>query len=169
MHCSISFRNQGQDRDSTMSATKTEIIASHLRNSGYDPSIDEEGDIMFEFEGYPLFIHPDEEDPQVLKLFGFAWRSDHEEEDDSELILALQVANDCMAKHSGVKVITLPSRHIVVAVEQFFEPFDTFRGAFDRILKSLKTCAEEVHEMMESDYDDEDDEDEDYEFDPESN
>lgn len=158
----------GEDRDSTMSQTKTETIASHLKSKGYDPTIDEEGDIMFEYEGYPFFIHPDEDDPQVLKLFGFAWRSEFEEEDDSELILALQVANDCMAKHSGVKVITLPSRHIVVAAEQFYEPFETFRGTFDRLLKSLKTCAEDVHEMMESDFD-EDDEDEDYEFDPESN
>jgi hypothetical protein len=152
-----------------MSQSKTELIANYLKSAGYSPSVDEEGDIMFEYDGYPLFIHPDEEDSQVLKLFGFAWRSDHEEEDDSELILALQVANDCMAKFSGVKVITLPSRHIVVAVEQFYEPFETFQGTFDRILKSLKSCAEEVHEMMESDYDDEDDEDEDYEFDPESN
>jgi len=153
-----------------MANSKSEAIIDHLLKEGYRPSIDEEGDILFEFEGQPLFIHPDEDDPQVLKIFGFAWRSDNEfedeEDDDSELMLALQVANDCSARHAGVKVITLPTRHIIVAAEQIYEPFDVFQNTLQRILKALKNCAEEVQTMMDADYEDDD---ADFDFDPESN
>ena len=151
-----------------MSHPKTESILNFLSESGLNPAIDNEGDILFEFEGQPLFIHPDEDDPQALKLFGIAWRSDPETEDDddAELILALQVANDCSARHSGVKAITLPSRDIIVEVEQFYEPFEAFRSTLPRLLKAIKGCTEEVQMMMDE-Y--EDDEEDGYEFDPESN
>ncbi|MFM7131203.1 MAG: hypothetical protein ACKO0V_17790 [bacterium] len=155
-----------------MEQKKTELLLNYLGQQGLDPKVDEEGDIQFEFEGQPLFIHPVEEDRQVLKVFGFAWRAEEElgdeDEIDQELMLSLQVANICTAKHDGVKVIALPERMIVATSEQFYEPFENFKPTFARVLKSLTEAMEEAFQMLEEGLDDEDYDDED-DFDPESN
>lgn len=151
---------------------KTEMILSFLKQQGFQPTLDEEGDIQFEDDGMPWFIHPEEEDPQLLKIFSFAWRTelDSEEEDEQEMMLALQVANICTAKHDAVKVIALPDRLIVVAAEQFFEPFETFKATFSRVLDALKNCTDDVQQLMDEGFDfDDDDDEEDEDFDPESN
>lgn len=156
-----------------METEKTRLILNYLTQQGLNPKQDEEGDIQFDYEGQALFIHPVDEDRQLLKVFGFAWRSDEEpedEEDDPELILALQVANIASAKHDGVKVIALPERLIVVTSEQFHEPFETFKSTFTRVLKTLVECTEDVNQMMEEGFEDDfDDDDDDDAFDPESN
>lgn len=155
-----------------MEQKKTEMLLNYLGQQGLNPKVDEEGDIQFEFEGQPLFIHPFEEDRQILKVFGFAWRAEDEQGDedeiDQELMLSLQVANICTAKHDGVKVIALPERMIVATAEQFYEPFENFKPTFARVLTSLNEAMEEAFQMMEEGMDEEDYDDED-DFDPESN
>lgn len=155
-----------------MEQKKTEMLLNYLGQQGLNPKVDEEGDIQFEFEGQPLFIHPVEEDRQILKVFGFAWRAEDEQGDedeiDQELMLSLQVANICTAKHDGVKVIALPERMIVATSEQFYEPFENFKPTFARVLTSLNEAMEEAFQMMEEGMDEEDYDDED-DFDPESN
>lgn len=166
-----------RDSETNMEKQKTELLLNYLGQQGLNPKLDEEGDIQFEYEGQALFIHPTEEDRQILKVFGFAWRSDDEpgteEEEDQELFLALQVANICTAKHDGVKVIALPERLIVATTEQFHEPFETFKLTFTRVLKALIEAMDETFQLMEDglgdDFEDEDDEDDDDDFDPESN
>lgn len=155
-----------------MLKAKTESIYNFLNQQGFHPNMDEEGDIQFEFDGHPWFIHPDEEDPHLLKIFTFAWQSepDVEEDEDQELMLALQVANICSAKHDAVKVIALPDRLIVVSAEQIYDPFETYKSTFLRLLNSLKNCTEDVQQLMENGFDDDDFDDEDEgDFDPESN
>lgn len=155
-----------------MEQKKTELLLNYLGQQGLNPKVDEEGDIQFEFQGQSLFIHPVEEDRQILKVFGFAWRAEDElgdeDEIDQELMLSLQVANICTAKHDGVKVIALPERMIVATSEQFHEPFESFKPTFARVLTSLTEAMEDAFQMMEEDMDDEDYDDED-DFDPESN
>ena len=161
------------DQITNMPQPKTDLILNFLSQEGFRPTVDEEGDVRFQFEGQTLFIHPEEDDPQLMKLFGFAWRFDsepEEEDDDPELVLALQVAGICSAKHNGIKAIAIPERVIVVVAEQFHEPFEAFKGTFFRLLDAIKACTNEVQELMEMEYeDDDDDEDEDDDFDPESN
>lgn len=160
-----------EDPTIQMLKPKTEMIFNYLNQQGFQPTLDEEGDIQFEYDGMPWFIHPEDDDEQLLKIFSFAWRSDleSEDEDDQEMMLALQVANICTAKHDTVKVIALPDRLIVVAVEQFYEPFESFKGTFLRVLNALKNCTDDVQQLMEEGFDDFEDDDEDEDFDPESN
>ena len=137
-----------------MSQPKTDLILKFLSQEGFRPTVDEEGDIRFQFEGQTLFIHPEEADPQLLKLFGFAWRFDsepEEEDEDPELVLALQVAGICSAKHNGIKAIAIPERVIVVVAEQFYEPFETFKGTFFRLLDAEATAPGQIRQWMQAD------------------
>lgn len=58
-----------------------DMYVSYLREEGYQPSVDSDGDVMFKAEGFTFYIIVDDEDPESFRiLFANFWEIESDEE-----------------------------------------------------------------------------------------
>lgn len=125
-------------------AARIEQFADFLRSEGYLPKIDDDGDIVFKFEGGTYLIILDDADPQYFRiLFPGFW----ELESPSERLKAEQIAFKVTAETKVAKVY-LVRDNTWAAIEAFYASVDHAQAAFPRSMQALRSIARAFSEGM---------------------
>jgi len=111
-----------------------EICMNILREEGYIPSIDEDGDIRFKMQGLTLYVMTDKDDPMFLRIIlPKFW----EIESDEEFAKVHFVANKMNTEYKVGKVF-IANNNTTAACELFISENDPeFKTIFLRILNLL--------------------------------
>jgi hypothetical protein len=123
---------------------RAEMYREYLTEEGYAPKIDDDGDVVFKFEGRGYFLAVDEEDEAFFRLvFPNFWsiESDYERE---------KVASAALRATAMTKVAKVfPVRDDTWAsIEMFCSPPEVFKTVFRRSLTALQAGVENFREAM---------------------
>ncbi len=114
-------------------------IQSFLRNEGYLPTIDEEGDIKFKIQGdvYFVIVSDIDSSPYYVRLAKFY---SYGETFNKQKILSL------MPEINKYKMLKLQSNESNFSLEfqMFLENTSSFTNIFNRVLRVLETAEEEM-------------------------
>ena len=114
------------------------LYMEYLKKEGYVPEIDEDGDVMFKYNGGTYFVAVDEED---LEFFQVVFPNFWEIESVSERQQALE-ACDKSNRDSKVSKIYLMGDNTWGAVEIFVQRPDGFKPVFKRAMSALENGVE---------------------------
>jgi hypothetical protein len=126
---------------------KSSIIAE-LKNfmveEGYAPNIDDDGDLVFKFEGRTYCLIVNEDDTMFYRLvFPNFWPIESEEERANVEIASLAVCKDTkVAKVFAVR------DNVWASIELFCHKPSSFTGVFRRSLGALQTAANSFRQKM---------------------
>jgi hypothetical protein len=122
-----------------------EFYEDFLREEGFLPRTDEDGDVVFKFEGRTLFISVQDSDPQYLRLvLPNFWEID----DETELIQALRAANEINRKIKVATVVIQSEKHVSANAEMFIEREPDLEQFFLRTVKVLVQSASDFADLM---------------------
>ncbi len=120
------------------------MYQSYLTEEGYAPKIDEDGDVIFKFEGGTYFISVPENDDIYFRLvYPAFWKI----ENDGEKERAVKAALDASTETKVAKVY-LVRDHVWAAIELFCSPIENFRLVFKRSLGALQTSVGKFTDHM---------------------
>jgi hypothetical protein len=121
-----------------------ELYMEYLKEEGYLPMIDQDGDVAFKAEGRNYFIQVNETDPEFFRLaFPNFWEIESEEERVRAFAAASQASFETkVAKVYLVNDNTWASTEIFVAKPEDFKPL------FKRSLSALKVSVDTFAEAM---------------------
>ena len=122
----------------------TEKYLNYLKEEGYAPSLDEDGDIKFKVEGKLYFLFIDDEDEEFYKLvFPNFWSVDDEPERDKIMHACVHAARTVKV----VKVYTVRDNTWAV-IEMFLASTDDIGTIFPRSLRALQAGVQSFVEKM---------------------
>lgn len=105
-----------------------------LREEGFVPDTDRDGDVRFKYEGGTYLIIVDESDPTYVRLvYPNFWAIESPEERTQ----ALAAAQTSTAKTKSTKVYVVTD-NVWASIEAFYPTPETFRGVLLRSLQALK-------------------------------
>jgi hypothetical protein len=111
----------------------TQVYLEYLRENGYRPQLDGDGDVVFKYEGKTFLIFVDEEDPGFFRLvFPNFWPI----EDEAERVRAWQAATEATASTKVAKVF-LVEDNVWASVELFMGAPSGFAAVFGRCLDAI--------------------------------
>ena len=117
---------------------RAQSVESFLREEGYAPKRDSDGDIAFKFEGRYYVVVVDEADPMFFRLiFPNFWQIDSEEERAKASVAALEAC-----RSTKVAKVFLVKDNTWASVELFLDPYDGYRAVFRRSLSALQTATQ---------------------------
>jgi hypothetical protein len=125
-------------------AERAQQYADILRAEGFMPTIDDETDVVFKYEGRTYYITCDENDPAFFRLVypGF-WAIESEEERARANAAAFSVTTKMkVAKVWVVRNTTF------AAIEAFYLPPESFRPVLMRCLSCLQATGQRFAEEM---------------------
>ncbi|HEY8348147.1 MAG TPA: hypothetical protein VIL07_12900 [Symbiobacteriaceae bacterium] len=126
--------------------SKADMYFDYLKEEGYLPRYDEDGDIVFKAEGVTYLLFASEDDPEYFRLALPAfWRIDDEQERQRVLAAAAQV-------NAELKVIKIypVGNNTWASVELLFASPEQFKPIFKRALRILRHGAGRFTEIMHS-------------------
>ncbi|MEW8977035.1 MAG: hypothetical protein AB2385_01410 [Symbiobacterium sp.] len=124
--------------------TKAEMYLNFLKEEGYVPRYDEDGDIVFKVEGLSYLLFASEDDEPYFRLaLPFFWKIESPEEHQRALAAACRVN----AEIKVVKVYPVEDK-VWASVEMLFSPPDGFRPVFGRALQLLRHGVNYFRELM---------------------
>jgi len=107
---------------------------SYLREEGYAPEVDKDGDVMFKFEGGTYFVLVDEEDEMFFQImFPSFWPIESEEE-GARVEKAAQLAT----RITKVAKVYRQRDNVNASVELLCVPPEAFKAVFRRALGSIQ-------------------------------
>jgi len=115
-----------------------DLYVNFLKEEGYVPNLDSDGDVVFKVEGRSYLIFVDEKDQEFFRL-GFInfWKIESEEERTRVYIAASESsANTKVAKVYVVREDTWAS------IELFVHRPEDFKAVFKRSMSALKASVE---------------------------
>jgi hypothetical protein len=121
-----------------------ENYMQYLKSEGYVPTIDEDGDVRFKFEGKLYFLSIEEEDETFFKLvFPMFWTIDSEEE-------RARVCDACVhaSRQTKVAKVFTVLDNTWAAVELFLPSVDDMPKVFPRSMRALRSAVEEFAGRM---------------------
>jgi hypothetical protein len=117
-------------------ASLVEFYKDFLSEEGFRPSIDEDGDVIFKFEGGTYWIRVDENDRdffQVQYFFGY------EIESQEEFHRATAACMDITRQTKVVKIMALEKHSSFLAsAEAFYASPEDVKKVFPRILSCIQ-------------------------------
>jgi len=117
--------------------TKAHRYMNYLREEGYVPRLDEDGDVLFKYEGRSYVIYGDEHDAALFRLVHpFVWHI----QSDEELDLARDIMNDLNTRCHVVKFYE-SQRNVWASIELLLESPEAFTTAFPHGLRLLAQAA----------------------------
>ena len=129
--------------------TKTQLqtmYTSYLREQGYQPEVDSDGDIRLKVEGRTFWIDVDEKD---LKSFRIVYSNFWEIESLSEKAKVYEVANYINRTTKVAKVyINLRENNVSMDANIFIEKPEDFKLHFRRMVDLLLSEIREFREKM---------------------
>ncbi|MCX8141017.1 MAG: hypothetical protein WHU94_15075 [Thermogemmata sp.] len=129
--------------------TKQERVGMYMRylvEEGYMPRVDQDGDIIFKFEGGTYLIIIDDSDDEYFRLvFPNFWSIDSEEERMQVYIAATHAT----AETKVTKVYPVRD-NVWASIEMFCSPPEVFKSVFRRSLGALRAGVNNFREKMQS-------------------
>ena len=123
-------------------AERVRIYKTSLKEEGFDPKIDREGNLTFKFEGLPYVIETEDQDDEFLRLaFKNFWVFDKASAHLSALIGALHATAE-----TKVAKVCVCDGEVIASVELFLGSPEHFRPILLRSLNALKSA---VNRFME--------------------
>lgn len=124
--------------------TKAEMYFEYLKEEGYVPKYDDDGDIVFKAEGLSYLLFASEDDQDYFRLaLPFFWSIESEEERSRVLVAAARVNADIKV----VKIFPVED-DTWASVEMLINPHDGFKNVFDRCLRVLRHGVDRFAEIM---------------------
>jgi hypothetical protein len=123
----------------------TAFYEKFLREEGFLPRIDEDGDVIFKFEGRTLFISVQESDAQYFRI---VMPSFWEIDDEAELIQALRAANEINRKIKVATIVIQGDKDVSSNAEMFIEREPDLEQFFLRTVKVLVQAASDFSDLM---------------------
>ncbi len=126
---------------------RAEMYCEFLRNEGYRPEIDDDGDVVFREGGRVYLILIDENDDEFFRVvFPNFWSIESEEERERVERAALYAT--AMTKVAKV----FPVRNNVWAtIEMFVSPIEGFKAVFERSIRALHVAVQSFVGKMRED------------------
>jgi hypothetical protein len=115
-----------------------------LKEEGYLPKIDEDGDLVFKSEGKTLFIPADSSDEEFIRIsLPNFWSIDSDEEREV-------VAMVCCKVNKSVKVakVCIVNDNVWASVEMFASPIQSVHDVFLRCITVLNLAVAEFRREM---------------------
>lgn len=122
----------------------TNNIKSHLEKEGFRPSIDDDGDIVFKYEGGTYFIDIDAKDEFYVRI---AYPNFWEIESEDERTKAIKCAHEA-TKLIKVAKISVEENNVWGSIELFVKDEDAFAPIFMRCLMALDGAVREFISAM---------------------
>jgi hypothetical protein len=143
--------NQGQS-PSTAEAVSPEkarlqsMYMDYLRQEGYGPSIDSDGDILFKAEGHSYYIIVTDDDLEFFQiLYPNIWKIESEQERRKAGIAASHATR--RTKTARV-YLNSDGNNVSISAELFLEKPEDFKLFFSRMLRVLTTASSEFEGRM---------------------
>ena len=114
---------------------------AHLREEGYAPSIDNDGDIAFKREGYTYYVIIGKDDPTLLYVLLPNIKALNTDADRARAADAISRAN--METKVAKAYLASQSRRVNIAAEMYLENPDHFAVLFKRLIGSIDTARED--------------------------
>ena len=125
-------------------AERAQMYVSYLREEGYAPEVDKDGDVMFKFEGGTYFVLVDEEDEMFFQImFPSFWPIESEEE-GARVEKAAQLAT----RITKVAKVYRQLDNVNASVELLCVPPEAFKAVFRRALRSIQAGAKNFRAAM---------------------
>jgi len=117
----------------------------YLRDEGFRPVIDDDGDIVFKAEAKPYVLFNTSDDPELFRLgaVGIWPLSDPDEEQ-----VALRIASDISGRFKVAKAFVVPGPAVFVVVEFLSGDPTAFTQVFGRALTILQAAVSEFRADM---------------------
>jgi hypothetical protein len=131
----------------TAEATQKQLqdkYSAILKEEGYAPKIDEDGDVQFKYEGKTYYILINEEDPTFFELiYPSFWKIESEEERSRAYIASSYATMD-----TKVAKIFPTETNTTATIEMFVSDPGDIQQHLDRILRALRTAVEKYKGKM---------------------
>jgi hypothetical protein len=135
----------GGDETEMPPSARTELYVEFLKQEGYLPKVDKDGDVFFKREGFNFFIAVDEKDPCFFQLvLPGLW----EIESAAEKEKVQDSINHANLETKTAKGYIVGGK-VWVSVEIFVESPEDFRPVFSRCVNSLASWAKKYVDKME--------------------
>ena len=123
---------------------RAEMYRSYLAGEGYSPEIDDDGDILFKYEGHSFFIEVAEKDEEYFRVvFPNFWSIESEAERQKVSQASLH------ATHVTKVAKVFPVQdNTWAAIEMFCSPPEVFKASFRRCLIALQVSTKNFKEKM---------------------
>ena len=132
-----------QKPDKPAENNKKRLIAQEyfdvLREEGFVPTYDGDGDVKFKYEGWLMLIIIDADDPLYLRLC-FPGFKETKPEDQAAMLSKL---NEVQKAVKIVKCV-LVDTYVWAVIEAFIPDYAFFRNNLTRYLRILKTTSEKI-------------------------
>jgi len=125
---------------------KTEYVtmySEYLREEGFSPTVDEDGDIVFKFEGSIFYLVMDEETNYFRLIYPAFWSIDSEAEQEAAMRSALEVT-----KTIRVVKINIIKESVWATFETFCANPEDYKILFRRALNLLRAASRRFAEKM---------------------
>jgi hypothetical protein len=130
----------------TMSKSKLQkIYADYLRSEGFDPSVDNDGDIFFKYQGGNYYIYVYEQDAQYFRLVcPNIWKIESLQERSDAALAASKVNSSWKL----VKVYVADWDDVMVSADILVKDPSDFTGFFYRMLEVLNDARNDFWNRM---------------------
>jgi hypothetical protein len=123
----------------------TEYYMNFLKGEGFSPKADNDGDVIFKYEGKTYYVSVHSNDAHYFRLmFPNFWEVDS----DVEMTKALRVANEINRKVKVATIIIQSNNHVSAVAEMFIENNPQLDQFFMRTLKVLKQSSDDFAQEM---------------------
>jgi hypothetical protein len=120
------------------------LYLDYLRDEGYRPGLDRDGDIKFKHEGRTYLLLVDEQDTACVRLiFPNFWGLDTPDEKRK----AVEAAERATAE-TKVSKVYLVGDNVWAAFEMLCTPPETLKAVFARAIRTLKTASSKFAEQV---------------------
>lgn len=127
---------------------KIEDVKEYLTDQGFRPSIDQDGDLQFKYEGGRYFIEAKEKDEMFIRIvFPNFW----EIETPEEKIKCYEAANSVSRGVKVVKVFVVDFKdgsNVWASVELFLPDLEAFKVVFLRSIRLLSSIPVDFSDFM---------------------
>jgi hypothetical protein len=121
---------------------RVEAFCAYLRSEGFTPTIDDDGDVRFKFEGRYYYVLTDAADAEYFRLFHVVWTVDPGDE-----AFCRDLANQLTAELKVVKVYVVGTA-VMASVEAFYAPLTAYEPLLMRLLGVCQTAALRFREAV---------------------
>jgi hypothetical protein len=123
---------------------RTEAYSDFLLEQGYRPSVDEDGDVTFKYEGGFYYLSVSEDDDLFFQLvYARFWNL----EDEDERLRGINAANEINMRFKVVKVY-IRNDDTSATIECFMHHPNDFQSYFERSLRALQRAVYEFRDLM---------------------
>lgn len=143
----ISCATAGSQTGASDMASRQRLYMAHLREKGYIPSIDEDGDIFFKREGSSYFIYIERNDPSFTSILLPGIASLNSDADRARAAAAVSFANS-NTKVAKAYISGSQDQLVTIAAEIYLENPNDFAVLFERLMMTIDSAKEDFRSKM---------------------